>query len=189
MEAKTAICWKDCFKLLSNCMTHYNSTLAHELCNRLTPESLIPGRSCVSLDDYLVPQAKTAAVVAPCRYNSCRPDQVCVVNRKNPDGYSCLQGNFLSLRWIIQKNNPFYSTLQVANLVTDQRWLLFLNRGSNYRPFRPNVRRAIVMMCATVTEKGSSSSVTRLHHNLLIPAGLIRLNLVRLNLLNFHSYF
>lgn len=71
--------------------------------------------------------------------------------------------------------------------MTDQGWLLSLNRGSNYRPFRPNVQRAIAMTCATVTEKGSSSSVTRLHHNLLIPAGLIRLNLVQ-SLLNFLSY-
>jgi len=88
---KTSICWKDCIKLLSGCMTQYNASLAVELCNKLTPESFVGG-SCVSLDDYLTPQLKTVAVVAPCRYNTCRTDQVCVVNNKTSDGYSCLSG-------------------------------------------------------------------------------------------------
>ena len=92
MQAKPAICWKDCIKLLSGCMMQYNATLAVELCNRLTPESLIPGTTCVGLDDYLSPQTKTVAVVAPCRYNTCRMDQVCVVDQDAPDGYSCLSG-------------------------------------------------------------------------------------------------
>ena len=72
-------------------MTQYNASLAVELCNKLTPESFVGG-SCVSLDDYLTPQLKTVAVVAPCRYNTCRTDQVCIVNNKTSDGYSCLSG-------------------------------------------------------------------------------------------------
>lgn len=92
MQAKTAVCWRDCVKLLSSCMMQYNATLAVELCNRLAPESLVPGGTCVSLEDYLSPQAKTVAVVAPCRYNTCRMDQVCVIDPEAPDGYSCLPG-------------------------------------------------------------------------------------------------
>lgn len=87
---RTAICWNSCIKLLTGCMTQYNATLAVELCNRLTPESFTG--ACISLEDYVVPQPKTVAVVAPCRYNTCRTDQVCVVDHQSSDGYSCLPG-------------------------------------------------------------------------------------------------
>ena len=87
---RTAICWNSCIKLLSGCMTQYNATLAVELCNRLTPESFTG--ACISLEDYVAPQPKTVAVVAPCRYNTCRTDQVCVVDHRSSNGYSCLPG-------------------------------------------------------------------------------------------------
>lgn len=86
----TSICWNSCIKLLTGCMTQDNKTLAVELCNRLTPESFTG--ACISLDDYVAPQPKTVAVVAPCRYNTCRTDQVCVVDHSNSNGYSCLPG-------------------------------------------------------------------------------------------------
>jgi hypothetical protein len=60
------------------------------LCNRLTPESFTG--ACISLEDYVAPQPKTVAVVAPCRYNTCRTDQVCVVDHRSSNGYSCLPG-------------------------------------------------------------------------------------------------
>lgn len=80
-------------------MTQYNATLAIELCQRLTPESF--SGSCINLEEYLTPQPKTSAVVAPCRYNICRPEQVCVIDHRSPDGYSCLPGSCVLVEMVL----------------------------------------------------------------------------------------
>ena len=177
---KTAICWKDCIKLLSGCMTQYNASLAVELCNKLTPESFVGG-SCVSLDDYLTPQLKTVAVVAPCRYNNCRTDQVCVVDHQSPVGYSCLPGIPCFENMMLNRIKYYYSTLyqQVVGLEIDPKCLASQNRGCNYPSHLLPVLTTIVMKYAIVTAKENCNSVTALHCSRLNRAVSVTSYLVR----------
>ena len=87
---QTVICKKDCVKLLQTCMTQPNDTLTSELCDYVTQQSF--NEECISLEDYLSPRPKMAAVVAPCKFNNCKANEICVVDHYSPDGYNCLPG-------------------------------------------------------------------------------------------------
>ena len=87
---QTTICRKDCIKLLKTCMAQPNETLTSELCDQVTRPSF--GDDCVSLEDYLSPQLKRVSLVAPCEFNNCKANEVCIGDHLIPDGYSCLPG-------------------------------------------------------------------------------------------------